>query len=162
MAGELADSLLVHQPVDQITFDGIGECLIEARLQIHETPRRIVFSHLRPALAGHADVDHLDREAVIAQMQPEIVADADRINPHEGKTDPEFVKQADHLPARVLTPPGSHPDDFRAVAFELADVNNRLRLSSSDVDAGNQRARPGVGDRILQRRAAGPAPAISS
>src|SRR6202521_5573017 len=57
-------------------LEGVSERLIEAGLQIHEAPCPIVLSQLRLALAGYADVDHLDREAALTQMQPEIMADA--------------------------------------------------------------------------------------
>jgi hypothetical protein len=38
------------------------------------------------------------------------------------------------------TPPCTHSHDFRVIALELAYVDNRLRISSFDVDNRDQRA----------------------
>jgi hypothetical protein len=47
----------------------------------------------------HSDPDQFDRKTAIAKVQPEVVAEADRINAHQGETGPEFIGEANHLPA---------------------------------------------------------------
>jgi hypothetical protein len=95
---------------------------------------------MRLALAGHANIDELDRETAVLQMLSEAVADADAIHAHRRQPAPKPVEQVDRQAAGILSAPGGHRDDPPTFAAAFTDVDNRFRLAGADIDAGDQRA----------------------
>lgn len=66
--------------------------------------------------------------------------DADRVNPHCGKSAAVRREEPGHLAAGVLTPPATYLDDLVSLREQLAEINDGLRSTAAYVDTGNQGA----------------------
>jgi hypothetical protein len=126
--GELADGRLIRQPFNLVAFECIGESLVVACAQVYKAPRRIVLSPPGFALARHPDIDQLDRKVAVAQMEPEIVPNANSVNQDQGETGPELLEEINDLPAGVLTAPGTHIDDPASIMRTLLSLQCRPKV----------------------------------